>query len=447
MGGVLVEGIETSTFDPLENYISEVTYRREMEKKKDRQSLRDVGEVGEGDGCVNGGQGALRVDVKQQSCDPLSSAQQSDSEVESRTAVVGVEPSSTPEFTPDSSPPLCNSVKDGPTCSPEKPLKPSTVGNHPLEMQQFANGSSSTSANNDTKNTSSTSYFTETQASTERSFDNDLNASAVSSRPVKSQDSNIASTSVPWFSLLPRKQCEVLHYLQLDPGQQQGVMMAPQFLGGSGYAYISPGNAVLGQPVVQQVQMGYALMGNNLVQVPQTQYVMAGQTGSTVGAGNQLISLGNGQYALAPAAASGGVQYVSINGNQYAIMQAPDQQEVKPDEAVAVPSNSLNIGSIHAESQSRSGTQSHSSVPLTQSLGNVGALKTSSTQEITGSKEENHKAQNSSSSGTYRTCVVTVYLGTCILDVVCIHCMARTCTCTFGLHVHVHCSFSVHFMF
>ena len=56
----------------------------------------------------------------------------------------------------------------------------------------------------------------------------------------------------------------------------------------------------MGQPLVQQVQVGYTLVGNTLV--PQTQYVV-GQNALNLG-GQQFMSVGNGQLALANAGQS-----------------------------------------------------------------------------------------------------------------------------------------------
>ncbi len=286
-GGILVEGIETSTFDALEQYISEVTYRREMEL---RLSLIDTEPP--------------RLSVLESVKEPVtnpSSVQHSDSDMESRNVMMGGVDTPTPDVTPNPSPPL-----------PKESLPIKSITSHPLEMQQLANSKSTlTSEPNGPLST---------------------NSLPSGLQPTIEDTSNHAETSsISWFSILPRKQCEVLHYL--DNQQQQGLLMAPQFLSGSGngYAYIAPGGgAVLGQQVVQQVQMGYALVGNNLVQVPQTQYVMApGQSTPGAVGNNQLISLGNGQYALAPSTTGSNVQYVSINGNQYAIMPAPDPQEGK----------------------------------------------------------------------------------------------------------------------
>ena len=329
MGGILVEGIQTSTFDALENYISEVTYRREMEMKRDRifhQRKRQGRGADKRRGFKDPSESREASEVplyvehispitKQLESDP-SSAQQSDSEIDSRTTMVGLD-TPTPDFTPNPSPPPLNSLNESQDCSSERSTKFTSTSSHPLEKQQFAtarNRDTHSQHNKKEDGTSLPKVHTKVHKSTNQPTENFTSI----------------EKSLPWFSLLPRKQCEVLHYLQLDSTQQQkqGLMMAPQFLGGSGYTYVTPEGSVLNQPLVQQVQMGYALVGNSLVQVPQTQYVM-GQTGTAAAMnGNQLISLGNGQYALAPTAGAN-VQYVSINGNQYAIMQAPEQQEIK----------------------------------------------------------------------------------------------------------------------
>ena len=345
-GGILVEGIETSTFDALEQYISEVTYRREMELRLSRIDTEPPGSS------------SVLESVKEPATNP-SSVQHSDSDAESRNVMMGGVDTPTPsDLTPNPSPPLLNTTaKEG--------LPTKSITTHPLEMQQLANNKSTlTSGPNNPLSTNS--------------FPSGLQPT------IEDATSNHTGTSsISWFSILPRKQCEVLHYL--DNQQQQGLLMAPQFLGGGsgggggggGYAYIAPGGgAVLGQPMVQQVQMGYALMGNNLVQVPQTQYVMAAQDQSTPTAvgNNQLIPLGNGQYALAPTTGNN-VQYVSINGNQYAIMPAPDQQEGR--------SNGV-----------------EGSHPLIDTA-----------QKSTGNKEGSHStaAQISFPSGTY-TCIPTAHV-------------------------------------
>ena len=344
MGGILVEGIETSTFDELENYISEVTQKRELEirdrvpyqnKLKEHPVSENVKNLAPNkqalDVPLNMTHSSLITKQPYTRSDP-SSAQQSDSEIGSRT-LVGVD-TPTPEYTPNPSPPLSNSLIESVHCSPEKSFKSDQPVNHHLEKHQLPNRNTDIILTNEGTTSHSTEHQTPMKSQVSDSENLHIQMGSPKSQ-IELPDSNteLHADSLPWFSLLPRKQCEVLHYLQLDPSQpqqlqqqQQGMMIAPQFLGGSGYAYVAPGGAVLGQPLVQQVQMGYALVGNSLVQVPQTQYVMASGQGS---GSNQLISLGNGQYALASTAGSSSVQYVSINGNQYAIMQAPDQQEVK----------------------------------------------------------------------------------------------------------------------
>ena len=160
-------------------------------------------------------------------------------------------------------------------------------------------------------------------------------ASSSSSSNNKSTPSLISQpTEHNWFSILPRKPCEILHYLQADGtallnSQQQALMVAPQYVmatAGGGYAYVTPGGAVIGQPLVQQVQVGYTLVGNTLV--PQTQYIV-GQNPLAVG-GQQYMTVANGQVALANTGTA--VQYVTIGGNQYAILQTPSQQVVEKEE-------------------------------------------------------------------------------------------------------------------
>ena len=127
-----------------------------------------------------------------------------------------------------------------------------------------------------------------------------------------------------WFSLLPRKPCELLHFIQSNTEsiqQQQQTAAATGIMNsggqyilpaGTGYYMTSDGSTVLGQPLLQQVQVGYAVVGNTLV--PQTQYVLS-QNPVANGNTAQYISLGNGQLAVA----SNNIQYVG--GNQYAIVQ------------------------------------------------------------------------------------------------------------------------------
>ncbi len=338
LGGVLIEGIQTATFDALEKYISEVTYKREMEMIQDKLYQNNTeGTDRKGDvsfsretSQVPGYGGHMSPIMKQLESDP-SSAQQSDSEMDSRTTLFGVD-TPTSEFTPNPSPP------PPPLTLTDSHESSTTLSNHPLEKQQFANRNKDIHSYKNKKTDSSPSNIHKKVHKTTTTT-----TSNHSLQLTENINKNVEK-SFPWFSILPRKQCEVLHYLQLDTLQQQqqqqqhkqGLMAAaPQFLGGSGYSYMTPEGTILNQPLVhQQVQMGYAMVGNNLVQVPQTQYVLGqtGQTGGTTAAtinGNQqLISLGNGQYVLAPAAAaSNNIQYVSINGNQYAIMPAPEQQQ------------------------------------------------------------------------------------------------------------------------
>lgn len=402
MSGVVVEGIDTSTFDALEKYISDITQRRELQLQKDANTgcLSDSLRVSNSattaviSGCLSNDsrESSIAPPVNHTSfqtkveIDPSSSIQHSDGEAESRRIQVpaGVD---TPaiEFTPNPSPPLSNSLNNSFECSPEKIHHhrsiTATVSDRPLEEthQQL-------------------SVDTNTSRGSRDRIMTDISQTNI--EPTNTDRHTTTSTdNTPWFSILPRKQCEVLHYLQLDSAQQQGVMLGgSQFLSGGSYAYMTPDGTILGQPLVQQLQMGYALMGNNIVQVPQTQYVLAttggaqpdgsSVTAAALGAGGnnqQLISLGDGQYALAPAATpSNNIQYVSINGNQYAIMQPPTQ-DIKAN------------GIANASSETNPETYSQSLVPQSQP---------SSASTSSGKKE---KSQGSSSAGKAFTCTVHVF--------------------------------------
>ena len=422
----MVEGIETSTFDPLEKYIAEVTYRREVEMMEERRrTCNDSETKAEVDNMESNGLSAdlesratseipislhssPRMNQSNMSSDPPS-IQQSDCENDSQ--VVGGVTMDTPtsEFTPNSSPPP---PADSLESSPEKPIKFSLSRVHPLEIQQFANNRDE---NNSISEPSTTRAGGKTTTATpETGLQTEINkreekfisvAGPSSDQPqssIKHADgSGICNALSSWFSLLPRKQCEVLHYLQMDASQQQqqqGVMVMPQFLGGGGYAYMTPEGTILGQPVVQQVQMGYALVGNTLVQVPQTQYMVGHNPVGVGGTSGQLISLGNGQYALAPGA--GNVQYVSINGNQYAIVQAgaTDVQETTT-EATGVKKSSLTPE-----------PQSHSSASA-DSTAVAAAINTSLSQEEEQATDNTTTAmQTGSSSTSGEQCLINLSL-------------------------------------
>jgi hypothetical protein len=138
-------------------------------------------------------------------------------------------------------------------------------------------------------------------------------------KPVKQDNEDML-----WFSLLPRKPCELLHFIQQANMDAQSTQLvnSDQYLLQGGYAaYMTPdGATVLGQPMVQQVQVGYAMVGNTLV--PQTQYVISQNPLGAVG-GAQYVSLGNGQVALA--STGGNLQYATIGGNQYVVVQQQDE--------------------------------------------------------------------------------------------------------------------------
>ena len=122
-----------------------------------------------------------------------------------------------------------------------------------------------------------------------------------------------------WFSILPRQPCEAAPAAtaavesnpaaqvtanQLVSPTQQYVMTAP--MAASQYAYVTPSGQVIGQPMIQQVGMGYSLVGNTLV--PQAQYVAVNpsQQVQYVVAGQQGMS-----YVM-----MGGQQYITLGGNQ-----------------------------------------------------------------------------------------------------------------------------------
>ena len=130
----------------------------------------------------------------------------------------------------------------------------------------------------------------------------------------------VDSSQSLWFSVMPRKPCEMLHFIHGQ--QQQTVMMAPQYVVQGGYAYVAAGGALVNQPVVQQIPAGYALMGGGLM--PQTQYVI--NPGPMAINGQQYVSVGGQPLALTAATPGGsgaGVQYVNIGGTQYAVIQPP----------------------------------------------------------------------------------------------------------------------------
>ena len=163
-----------------------------------------------------------------------------------------------------------------------------------------------------------------------------------SATPPKTATSSLAQAA-PWFSLLPRKPCELLHYINGGGGDLTGSASLLNGGGGGANQLVIPGGytaymtqdgttvlATTGQQMMQQVQMGYAVMGNTLV--PQTQYIIQ-SGGTTPGAavgGHQYVSLPNGQIAALATGAdpsNTNIQYTSIGGNQYAIIQQPAVEE------------------------------------------------------------------------------------------------------------------------
>ena len=177
------------------------------------------------------------------------------------------------------------------------------------------------------------------------------------SRPAVSSSPTEAANSLPWFSLTPRKPCEMLHMVQAN-----GVSGGPQYVMQGGYAYMTPEGAVISQPMIQQVQMAYAVVGNTLV--PQAQYVVQNPSTMTGGSGQQFIALGNGQIAAIQAAPTGNntVQYVTVGGNQYAVIQ----QGADPTITEVSEGSSSKTAAIKSEPEEvqtsvvRSNTPSHS---------------------------------------------------------------------------------------
>ena len=180
-----------------------------------------------------------------------------------------------------------------------------------------------------------------------------------SATPLKATTSSVSLNTAPWFSLLPRKPCELLHYINGGAiGDIQG--SAAGLLNGGGGQMVVPGGytayvtqdgttvlAATGQPMMQQVQVGYAVVGNTLV--PQTQYIVQQGGGSS---GTQYVSLPNGQIA---ALATGGdtgtntnIQYTNIGGNQYAIIQQPSAEEGVAGGVVSATGNV--VGGVNVES-------------------------------------------------------------------------------------------------
>lgn len=149
------------------------------------------------------------------------------------------------------------------------------------------------------------------------------------SHPVVSSSPSTQASASPWFSLTPRKPCEMLHMVQASgavPGGQQQYMMQ------GGYAYMTPEGAVISQPMLQQMQMTYAVMGNTLV--PQTQYIVQNPSsvvGGASGSSQQFIALGNGQIAAIQApTGSNAIQYITMGGNQYAVIPQGMEQGSEP---------------------------------------------------------------------------------------------------------------------
>lgn len=257
--------------------------------------------------------------------------------------------SHTPPLPPPLVPPSHTNTDSGqntpknetPPISPPPKLIPST--------QSQVHDATGTSSNTGSMHSSSivTSFTSAVSAST---------ASTVSSH------SNAVPTKnsvMKWFSLFPRKPCELLHFIQGNVStlkqqqqqqqqQKQGVMVGNQYVMQGGYAYMTADGTIISQPVVQQVQVGYAVVGNTLV--PQTQYILS-QNPVALAAGNQYVSLGNaGQVSLAATATGSGIQLANIGGNQYAIVQS-QEPEVKSSEGAKIVTDDRQVVSVN-QSQS-----------------------------------------------------------------------------------------------
>ena len=399
MGGLIVEGIETSSFDLLNQYVADITSKLKKKESEERKTYyRERGESIERS-SINGNietressvldsmssssvqvcDNQIVLQTRGGTCNSDPPSIHSDYESESHAAYT-ISSTNTPTsgYTPASTPPHVSQ-----SIHLDKPVSNMILG-HPLEIQQIAQeGSHQEKIGNDSKLITSSSQHTFQRPSKSNGVtdkplsdvgspslqkllppkkpDRDVNkdignvnvepkssmtpdvmalcpsstlsSSASSSltnhtSPVSTNTSNGLyqenSNITPWFSILPRKPCEMLHYIQTDSSvqqQQQAVMVAPQYVMPGGYTYVTPNGDPINQAVVQQVQIGYALVGNTLV--PQTQYVVS--PNSMAVGGNQFIALNNGQLALAGGNCSN-VQYVSINGNQYAVIQPSQEQ-------------------------------------------------------------------------------------------------------------------------
>ena len=328
VGGLMIEGVETA----YNEYLDEMTIRlgkdenEEKTKNKPSVSTKVVERANDG---------KTAVDTVQTS---LASGQSSP------WTVTIEEPSSAPptlvpneqemdiDVTSTSPPPPSHSHTDHQTPPPpQAPAPTEEVPDLPVADQENSEAQAnqtvtesqcepiSSSAQNDFSDPSQPPPSTTTSTSTplntaiNQTASTDITTSTITTstststnaRPV-SPSTQSTSDTMMWFSILPRKPCEMLHYVQGDSSallnQQQTVMVAPQYVvatPGGGYAYVGSGG-VMGQPLVQQVQVGYTLVGNTLV--PQTQYVV-GQNALNLG-GQQFMSVGNGQLALANAGQS-----------------------------------------------------------------------------------------------------------------------------------------------
>lgn len=258
--------------------------------------------------------------------------------------------------------------------SPHPPLQHDVTSekSHPLEIQQFAKNNQDNvetnlfdqapshpqtppliveSAESEAPPTSTPVDLCTHVAPPTSSLNSDPTTSSSSAPPITKSSSTTKTSyddDMLWFSLLPRKPCELLHFIQNSSDSQQGATtVGGQYMLPGGYAayMTSDGTTVLSQPLVQQIQVGYAVVGNTLV--PQTQYVISQNPVAAVG-GNQYVSLGNGQVAVATGGGASNVQYANIGGSQYAIIQQPQEES----ETVVEKSDSRHVSELEHGGQS-----------------------------------------------------------------------------------------------
>ena len=125
-------------------------------------------------------------------------------------------------------------------------------------------------------------------------------------------DNSAAAVHVQhWFSLLPREPCESIPQV-VSSQQQDAAAVTQQYVMGGQYAYVTP--SVMNQPIVQQMGVGYALVGNTLV--PQ-QYINVNSTQQQV---QYVVSDQQGVQYVIQQPQPQGVQYISLGGNQVAVL-------------------------------------------------------------------------------------------------------------------------------